>query len=110
MYRIAIGLRADHVRRQRRRITDVSPDLLEEELPAAGMTVPERELARLRAAMRALSPADRELLMLTKFEALSYQEVAELLGCTTGALKVRVHRVLKELRGRYASAGKLPWP
>ena len=73
-----------------------------------GVAVPERELVRLRAALRALSPEDREVLMLTKFEGLAYQDVAELLGCTTGALKVRVHRALKELRGRYVSAGE--WP
>jgi len=108
MYRIAIGLRADHARRQRRQGTDVSPDLHEEELPGTGVAVPERELARLRAALRALSPEDREGLMLTKLEGLAYRDVAELLGCTTGALKVRVHRALKELRGRYVSAGE--WP
>lgn len=110
MYRIAIGLRADYARQRQRRGTDISPDLLHEELPAGGATVPERELARLRAAMRALSPADREILMLTKFEGLSYQDVAELLGCTTGALKVRVHRALKDLRGRFMSTGEWQWP
>jgi RNA polymerase sigma factor, sigma-70 family len=108
MYRIAIGLRADHVRRLQRQGTGASPEMLEEELPATEVTVPERDLARLRAAMRSLTPADQEVLMLTKFEGLAYQDVAELLGCTVGALKVRVHRALKELRGRYVSAGE--WP
>ncbi len=110
MYRIAMGLRADHFSRQQRRGTVVTPDLLEDELPATPTAIPERDRSRLRAAMRALDPGDQEVLMLTKFEGLPYQEVAELLGCTIGALKVRVHRALKELRGRFAVMGETPWP
>jgi len=110
MYRIAMGLRADHFSRKQRQGTTVTHDLLEDELPAASAPVPERDLWRLRAAMCALDPADQEVLMLTKFEGLPYEEVAELLGCTNGALKVRVHRALKELRERFASAGEMQWP
>jgi RNA polymerase sigma factor (sigma-70 family) len=110
MYRIAIRLRSDHHDGQRLQGTPVTPDRLDEELPSTEMTVPERERSRLRAALRALRPADRELLMLTKFEGLPYQDVAELLGCSTGALKVRVHRALEQLRERYASTGERQWP
>ena len=38
------------------------------------------------------------MLLLSRVQNLKYDEVAEILGCDTGAVKVRVHRALKELR------------
>ena len=35
--------------------------------------------------------------MLSRFHDLRHAELAELFGCTTGAIKVRVHRALKRL-------------
>ncbi|MGY1839288.1 MULTISPECIES: RNA polymerase sigma factor [unclassified Modestobacter] len=44
------------------------------------------------AALHALSDADRELLTLLAWDGLSQEEAAEALGCSRGALKVRLHR------------------
>lgn len=77
---------------------------------------------RLRCLRRALAalPADkRELLLLARFETLPYTDIAALLGCTVGTVKVRVHRALAALRTTYlaassptgrATAGRLPLP
>lgn len=59
------------------------------------------ELNALEKAMKALSPEKRELLELTRFQKLKYQQVAELLGVSESAVKVRIHRTLKELRELY---------
>jgi len=40
----------------------------------------------------------RELLVLSRFQELKYDEIARLLGCEVGAVKVRVHRALQQLR------------
>ena len=40
----------------------------------------------------------RELLVLSRFQELKYDEIARLLGCEAGAVKVRVHRALQQLR------------
>lgn len=58
-------------------------------------------LSYLERALSALSPEKRELLELTRFQKMKYEKVAELLGITESAVKVRVHRVLKELRENY---------
>ena len=44
------------------------------------------------AALHALPDPDRELLTLLAWDGLSQEEAAEALGCSRGALKVRLHR------------------
>jgi len=51
----------------------------------------QRALARL--------PADKkEILILSRYQELRYETIAGLLGCSVGAVKVRVHRALNDLR------------
>lgn len=61
----------------------------------------EDELSVLKKAMLALSPEKRELIELTRFQKLRYEQVADLLGLSESAVKVRVHRTIKELRENY---------
>src|SRR3954451_11849230 len=51
------------------------------------------------AALHRLSDADRELLTLIAWDGLSHAQAAEALGCSRGALKVRLHRA----RSRFAA-------
>lgn len=51
------------------------------------------------AALHRLSDADRELLTLIAWDGLSHEEAADALGCSRGALKVRLHRA----RSRFAA-------
>jgi RNA polymerase sigma-70 factor (ECF subfamily) len=47
-------------------------------------------------------PADRrEVLVLSRYEYKSYDEIAKSLECSVGAVKVRVHRAMKQLREIY---------
>jgi RNA polymerase sigma-70 factor, ECF subfamily len=51
------------------------------------------------AVLHRLADADRELLTLIAWDGLSHEEAAEALGCSRGALKVRLHRA----RRRFAA-------
>jgi RNA polymerase sigma-70 factor (ECF subfamily) len=53
---------------------------------------------RLRAALDQLAPHDREILVMRNLERLSVAEIAEVLGLTAGAVKVRHLRALRRLR------------
>jgi RNA polymerase sigma-70 factor (ECF subfamily) len=53
---------------------------------------------RLRAALEELAPHDREILVMRNLERLSVAEIAEVLGLTEGAVKVRHLRALRRLR------------
>ncbi len=53
---------------------------------------------RLRAALDRLAPHDREILVMRNLEQLCIAEIAEVLGLTEGAVKVRHLRALRRLR------------
>ncbi len=59
------------------------------------------ELNNLSRAIQALPEDKRELIELTRFQQLKYEQVAQLLGISESAVKVRVHRTMKELKDNY---------
>jgi len=61
-----------------------------------------QEIALLQRALARLPVEKREVLLLSRLQNLKYAEVGEILGCDPGAVKVRVHRALKELREIFA--------
>jgi len=56
------------------------------------------DLQQLERAMQNLPDMQREILVMTRFQKMKYGEVAEILQCSEGAVKVKVHRALKQLR------------
>lgn len=56
-----------------------------------------QELALLRRAMARLPIEKRELLVLSRFQNLKYEEIGAILGCDVGAVKVRVYRAVRAL-------------
>ncbi len=60
-------------------------------------------LAALARAVDALPERSREALILTKRSGLSQKEAALVLGTTTAAVKLRVHRAYEELRDALGS-------
>jgi RNA polymerase sigma-70 factor (ECF subfamily) len=68
--------------------------------PAAD-THPDDEHELVRRALQGLPEDRREVLVLSRYEFKSYEEIASVLDCSVGAVKVRVHRAIKELREIY---------
>jgi RNA polymerase sigma-70 factor (family 1) len=61
----------------------------------------ERQTELVRQALLRLPPERREVLVLSRYEYKSYDEIARVLDCSVGAVKVRVHRAMKQLREIY---------
>jgi RNA polymerase sigma-70 factor (ECF subfamily) len=62
-----------------------------------------RAAATLRDAVKALPPAQRTAVGLTKIEDLSLAEASRRSGMTVGALKVATHRAMGALRRRFGA-------
>jgi RNA polymerase sigma factor (sigma-70 family) len=100
MYQIARNARLDCIRKEQ-----VSKDQIKVplEMDIAG-AVPadhvqqEQEAALLHRALMQLPEEKREILLLSRFQELKYDEIAQMLGCETGTVKVRVFRALKDLK------------
>ena len=59
------------------------------------------DYSQLHRALHLLETSDREILVLNKLNGIRYQELAEILGSTPGAVKTRVSRALKKLKTVY---------
>jgi RNA polymerase sigma-70 factor, ECF subfamily len=87
---------------QRRRPTEP----LAKERPAADPTPEEQVLEReraqeLRALIRRLRPEHQHLLALRYGADLGYEEIGAIVGTAPATARVRMHRILEELRRRY---------
>jgi RNA polymerase sigma-70 factor (ECF subfamily) len=105
LYRLVRNVCIDHMRSEDRiragnaswasdQALDVMPD------------TSDPRLDRLRTALYRLAPEKREVLVLSRYEGMSYAEIAEVCETTVGAIKVRAHRAMRELRARFEELGQ----
>ncbi|WP_328526244.1 RNA polymerase sigma factor [Kribbella sp. NBC_00359] len=64
------------------------------------------DLAQTLTALRELSPADQEVLMLVAWEELRGKDLAAALGCSSAAAAVRLHRARRRLAAVRARHGR----
>ena len=56
------------------------------------------DVASVHGAMSQLSTAHREVLVLRFMENLSYEQIAEVIGCKLGTVRSRIHHAKLALR------------
>ena len=104
LYRIMVNLHIDHVRRRpkaRIESTEAMPAFTE--LPdldsnPADLVLSQTMDDRLQQALRALPPDFRAAVVLCDVEGLSYEEIAETMGCSIGTVRSRIHRGRNRMR------------
>lgn len=105
MYHLARRCAADYFRKSNAAPAATDPTTLHDhadDRPHAGDdAVTGDDHAFLRRALGRLDRDDREVLLLSRFQELSFAEIASILECSVGAAKVRAHRALRELRDIY---------
>jgi len=73
-------------------------------IPAPSELAPDRNLERrqdeqmIQKALAALTPEQREAILLSRYQGLSYAEIAQISGCSEGAVKTRVFRAMETLK------------
>ena len=112
IYHVARKVAADHFHRNSLAPRATDPDDLHavpDQAPhAADRAMAADDTERLHAALAALGPDQRELLVLARFQHLKHEEIARLFDLSVGAVKVRVHRALKDLRDIYLKLNRDP--
>ena len=74
------------------------------QIPAPSELAPDRNLERrqneqrVQRALGALTPEQREAILLSRYQGLSYAEIAQISGCSEGAVKTRVFRAMETLK------------
>jgi RNA polymerase sigma-70 factor, ECF subfamily len=114
LYRIALNLCRDWIRRERRAQVVQPPenvDLIElasalEPSETVEDLVTRKDLARaVERAMGRLSEEQRTAIVLKEYHGLTFQEIADLVGCPLSTVKTRLYQGLTVLRRELAKSG-----
>lgn len=101
MYQIARNAHIDQARKRRLEVVPEQDtawdDVASEEADPQQRLEQAQEVRLLRKALERLPLEKREVLLLSRYQNLKYSEIAEVLGCEVGAVKVRVFRAVREL-------------
>ncbi|NHF58413.1 RNA polymerase sigma factor [Flavobacteriaceae bacterium TP-CH-4] len=102
MFTTARNVNYDHHRKHKptlhqNDVTTMEYKLQDPEDVERGM-IKEDENSLLQQALKKLAPEKREILVLSKLKEMKFSEIAQVLGCSEGAAKVKAHRALKDLR------------
>ena len=105
MYHLARRCATDHFRKRSAAPIPVDPSHFEEQADesrrADESAASRDDHALLHRALGRLDRDDREVLLLSRLQELSFAEVAAILECSVGAARVRAHRALRTLRDHY---------
>ena len=107
IYRIVSNLHRDELRRRKGRYQEEIPE--DHELQEYGGGRPlavepieeyvESQLSEpVSKALADLTTEQRQIVLLADVEGYSYQEIAEVVGCTVGTVRSRLHRARGQLR------------
>ena len=103
MYQIARNANIDQAAKRRGEVVNFEEYLEKRPEPAADQPTQEERLkktqdvALLRKALDRLPADKRELLVMARFQNLKYEDIAQVLGCEVGTVKVRVFRAVRML-------------
>jgi RNA polymerase sigma factor (sigma-70 family) len=102
MYQMARNLHADYCKQEKR--SDelfLKTDMYPAEVVDTGDGYPEEDYERLDKAFGTLSNDQKEIIILSRFQGLKYEEISAITNQSVPSIKVAMHRAIKKLRGIY---------
>ncbi|MGB7339426.1 MAG: sigma-70 family RNA polymerase sigma factor [Phototrophicaceae bacterium] len=107
LYRIASARVADfHRKKGRRQISSIDDDFSDDDPLPEDKMQQKQEHRELREALSNLSDDDQQILILRFVERKSHEEVAEIMGRNSAAIRTAQHRALKKLATHLDAKGK----
>jgi len=102
LFSITANWSRDYLRKAENKAKDGEEVLVT--LPASNELSPDRNLEQrenermIQRALTALTAEQREAILLSRYQGLSYAEIAQIAGCSEGAVKTRVFRAMETLK------------
>ncbi len=105
MFQIGRNVHIDHAGRHKAEVAmpEDSANFSSTEASPLRQAQNKQETALLHRALASLPEDKREVLIMSRFLDLKYEEIATVLKCEVGTVKVRVYRALRELGDRFFS-------
>jgi RNA polymerase sigma-70 factor (ECF subfamily) len=100
IFQMARNVFVDHYQESKSKSGIVRMENLPDKMDERNEDVEQQERV-LQLSMNRLSDEQRELLVLTRFQHMKYEEVAEIMDTTVANIKVKVHRAINKLREHY---------
>jgi RNA polymerase sigma-70 factor (ECF subfamily) len=107
MYQVGRNVHMDQAGKRKPEVAlpDHAGDFSSGDTPADRQLQSKQETVLLHRALAALPPEKREVLVMSRFQELRYDEIASVLKIEVGTVKVRVYRALRELGDRFFALG-----
>lgn len=101
IFTIARNIFASHYQKTKKeRSNEIDDDKLDANVTLVTENNQE-ELDHLQKALLQLPNSDRELIVMHRFQEIKYEQIAQIVGSTENAVKVKVHRAIKKLKDIY---------
>jgi RNA polymerase sigma factor (sigma-70 family) len=106
LYQIGRNVYVDQANRRKPEVSlAADAEIGSQETPADRQYQNKQETVLLRRALAAMPREKREVLVMSRFQELRYDEIASVLKIEVGTVKVRVYRALRELGDRFFALG-----
>lgn len=102
MYKMARNLHIDYCKEEKRsgelflNNDNYPSDIIDED-----EGFPEDDYVRLERSIAKLSSSQREIIILSRYQGLKYEEISHIINQSVPAIKIAMHRAMKQLRGIY---------
>jgi len=107
IYQIARNVFADHLRKNKVLYSDYKPIEAVEGHSIEDDTDKLHQESVLKRSLLKLSEQSREILVMSRYQNMKYEEISDVLGITVSSVKVKVHRAIKKLRIVYFELEKI---
>lgn len=102
MYQMARNLHIDYCKEEKRSgELFLSSETYPTDVSDENEGFPEDDYEKLEKSFARLNNEQRELLILSRYQGLKYEEISQIVNQSVPAIKVAIHRAIKQLRGIY---------
>jgi RNA polymerase sigma factor (sigma-70 family) len=108
IYQVARNVFSDHYQAHKNKFSNfVDVEKISDRMADREYEEQDEKEKILHRSLARLSEEQRELLVLTRFQQMKYEEVAQIMDTTVANIKVKVHRAILKLREVYFEMEKI---